>query len=62
MVAEGLNYLILLLHWCLKITYSLFLLSSHLGCSWAMISQAKHAQIQAQTHSPKQKKDSHGER
>ena len=62
MVAEGLNYLILLLHWCLKITYSLFLLSSHLGCSWAMISQAKHAQIQAQTHSPKQEKDSHGER
>lgn len=27
-----------------------------------MISQAKHAQIQVQTHSPKQEKDSHGER
>lgn len=59
--SRGSNCLILLLHWCLKITCSLFLLGSHLGCSWQW-SARKHAQIQVQTHSPKQEKDSHGER
>ena len=39
-----------------------FSLKQSLRLLMAMISQAKHAQIQAQTHSPKQEKDSHGER